>query len=169
MPPRIFSLCLLLVAASAAAEPPPLRTVPAVDIDRYSGLWREAARLPNRFENGCVFATARYAMRPDGLLGIRNQCRKGDGRTTAIEGRARIVEGFGAARLKVSFFGPLFVGDYWVIDLAPDYSWAIVGEPRRRYLWILTREPASPALRADLEARVNAHGYNAAQLYWNPG
>ena len=43
-------------------------------------------------------------------------------------------------KLKVTFFWP-FSGNYWIIDLDPGYRWAVVGEPGRNYLWILSREP----------------------------
>jgi apolipoprotein D and lipocalin family protein len=149
---------------------PPLATVAAVDLDRYGGLWHEAARLPNGFERDCVAATATYGRLPDGLISVRNVCRKADGATSSVDGRAKIVDPATNAKLKVSFFGPFFVGDYWVIDLATDYSWAIVGEPRGRFLWVLTRaEDITPVMKADLLARVAARGYRADALYWNPG
>jgi apolipoprotein D and lipocalin family protein len=152
------------------AQTPPLTTVAAVDLDRYGGLWHEQARFPNSFEKGCVAATATYSRREDGLVGVRNVCTKADGAEESVDGRARIVDPATNARLKVSFFGPFFVGDYWVIDLAPDYSWAIVGEPRGKYLWVLTRAPRIDATtRADLTARVAAKGYRTDALYWNPG
>ncbi|MFP3693887.1 lipocalin family protein, partial [Burkholderia sp. SIMBA_048] len=70
-----------------------------------------------------------------------NSCREGgpNGPVRSSEGRARIVAGSGDAKLKVSFFGPFFFGDYWVLDHADDYAWSIVGEPSGRFLWILTR------------------------------
>jgi len=152
------------------APAPPLAAVERVDLARYAGLWHEAARLPNGFERDCVAATATYTRREDGLVGVRNVCTKADGSTSDVDGRAKIVDSATNAKLKVSFFGPFFFGDYWVIDLAPDYSWAIVGEPRGRYLWVLTRaEEIDPALKADLIGRVRAKGYNADALYWNPG
>ena len=174
---------LLLLAAAAAAvaacasAPPvnrsgaaPLATVAHVDIARYGGLWHEAARLPNGFENGCVAATATYTRRPDGLVGVRNVCTKAGGKTSLIEGRARIVDAHTNAKLKVSFFGPFFIGDYWVIDLAPDYSWAIVGEPRGRFLWVLTRDArVSEVQKAALVERVRALGYKVDALTWNAG
>lgn len=168
----VILACALTAACagqtSYRAASPKLQTVAAVDLDRYGGLWHEQARLPNWFERGCVAATAAYARRPDGLIGVRNVCTKADGKVSVVDGRAKILDPDTNARLKVSFFGPFFVGDYWVIDLAPDYSWAIVGEPRGRYLWVLTRAPAiDAATRADLTARIARHGYRTDALIWN--
>ncbi len=150
-----------------AAEP--LSTVAQVDLSRYIGLWHEAARLPNQFERGCVAATATYTQRPDGMIRVRNACTKADGSVDDIIGRARVVDTTTNAKLKVSFFGP-FWGDYWVLDLAPDYSWALVGEETGRYLWVLTRaERIDAATKADLVERLKARGYDTDALYWNPG
>lgn len=161
--------CVNMPPVNRAPEPP-LAAVERVDLARYAGLWHEAARLPNSFERDCVAATATYTQREDGLVGVRNVCTKADGSTSDVDGRAKIVDAASNAKLKVSFFGPFFVGDYWVIDLAPDYSWAIVGEPRGRYLWVLTRaEKIDDAMKADLIARVRAKGYDPDALFWNPG
>ncbi|MEP3756158.1 MAG: lipocalin family protein, partial [Alteripontixanthobacter sp.] len=88
-----------------------------------------------------------------------NSCTK-DGKTSVANGKAKVVAGSQNAKLKVSFFGP-FYGDYWILDRAEDYSWAIIGEPSGRYLWMLTRQ-AQPdaATRALIEARVKELGYD---------
>lgn len=78
---------------------------------------------------------------------------------------ARIVEGSGNAKLKVSFFGPFYVGDYWVLDRAEDYSWSIVGEPSGRNLWLLSRT-AEPAvrMRETIMSRVRELGYDVSKI-----
>lgn len=155
-----------LAASRAAAAQPRNPSVPEparlVDIASYAGRWHEMARYENRFERGCDGVTADYGLRSDGLISVTNVCQPpGGGGTRVARGRAKIVPGSGGAKLKVSFFGPFFVGDYWVLDRAEDYSWAIVGEPSGRYLWILTREAApSPLLRDDLLRRAAAMGYD---------
>jgi apolipoprotein D and lipocalin family protein len=144
----------------------PLAVAANVDLDRYSGLWHEAARLENSFEKGCVAVTATYTPSPNGQIGVRNWCRMADGREKIASGRARIVDPATNAKLEVSFFGP-FWGDYWVLERSDDYSWALVGEPEGRYLWVLTRAPKiDPGLRADLTARLAAIGYRTEDLTW---
>jgi apolipoprotein D and lipocalin family protein len=124
-----------------------VRTVPSVDLTRYAGDWYEIARFPNRFQRQCVGdVRASYTRRPDGRIDVLNQCRTTDGRIEA-RGVARIVDEQTFAKLKVRFapawlsFVPAVWGDYWIIGLAPDYSWAVVGAPGRDYLWILARTP----------------------------
>lgn len=160
-------LALLILPLSACTSPPrdrlagdtPPQTVAAVDLDRYLGRWFEIARADHGFERGCDGVIAEYARRPDGMIGVLNRCWKdglaGPGDTA--EGRARIADPDSNARLEVSFFGPFF-GDYWIIDLAEDYSWAVISEAEGRYLWILAREPQPgadfvEARLTDLQAR----------------
>jgi apolipoprotein D and lipocalin family protein len=60
---------------------------------------------------------------------------------------------------------PFVWADYWVIDLDPGYTWAVVGEPDRDYLWILSREPAMDrVLFEQIKARAIAMGYDLGPL-----
>lgn len=150
------------VAMLAACTSPhrPLATVQAVDLDRYYGRWYEIARLPNRFQAMCVSDT-QATYRPDGdAVAVLNQCRTADGKIEQADGIAKVVAGSRGARLKVSFFRP-FYGDYWILDLDPDYRWVLVGEPGRKYAWILARAPElDAATREALLARATALGFD---------
>lgn len=150
----------LLQAGSGA----PLDTVPAVDLGRYTGTWYEIALLPNRFERQCVSDTqARYTVDGDAIQ-VLNRCRKADGRIDEARGRAKIVPGSGNAKLRVSFFWP-FYGDYWVLALDEAYSEVLVGEPGRKYAWILARQPDLPEARVQaLLERAAALGFPAQQF-----
>lgn len=171
---RLFPAVLSIIAAAGllgactamekgpvgnAAVPQPAKSV---DLNRYLGRWYEYGRYEAGFQKGCEAVTADYALRPDGSVRVVNACRKGgiDGKLETAEGKAKIVAGGNGAKLKVSFFGP-FYGDYWVLDRAEDYSWAIVGEPSGHYLWMLTREAKpTPAIAVLLQARVRELGYD---------
>nr|WP_315593077.1 lipocalin family protein [uncultured Cupriavidus sp.] len=147
-----------------AAVPEPAKPV---DLDRYLGKWYEYARYENGFERGCEGVTAEYAKRDDGLISVRNTCHEecADGKSRTSEGRARVVPGSDGAKLEVSFFGPFFFGNYWVLDHGDDYSWSIVGEPSGRYLWLLTRDAAPSRELADsLVAHVAELGYDTSLL-----
>ncbi|GAB0117243.1 lipocalin family protein [Acidisoma sp. 7E03] len=161
----VAGLGVIKAIPKTGRPPVPRRTV---DLDRYLGLWHEFARYENRFERGLEAVTAKYSPRPDGLIRIVNTGRQGGvaGRLRWAEARGRVVPGTGNAKLRVSFFGPFFWGNYWVLDHAEDYSWSIVGEGSRRFLWILTREPhPTPERQALLIARVQALGYAPDRLH----
>ena len=145
---------------------PPLETVAHVDLSRYLGTWYEIASFPQSFQRGCTATTAAYTVRPDGDIDVLNRCRLGsiDGKEKTALGRARVVDRSTNARLEVSFFRP-FWGDYWIIDLADDYSYSVVGHPGRDYLWILSRTPTmAEATFQAIVARLEAQGYETARL-----
>lgn len=150
-----------------------LPTVSHVDLTRYMGRWYEVARLPNRFEQNCVGdVTADYAVLPGGRLSVVNQCRVADGRLIAAHGVARLANPAGTtAKLKVRFapawlgFLPFVWGDYWVLALAEDYSWAVVGAPDRQYLWVLSRTPGMAESQIDtLLAKVIPLGFDVSKV-----
>ncbi len=153
---------LLVACASGGARKAGNEHVPepskAVDLDRYLGHWHEFAHYENRFERSCEAVTANYAKREDGLISVINGCHQGglSRPYRTVEGRAKIVPGSNGTKPKVSFFGPFYVGDYWILDHADDYAWSIVGEPTRRHLWILMRDKKPSELCRTLIERTRA-------------
>jgi apolipoprotein D and lipocalin family protein len=146
-----------------ASVPQPAK---AVELERYLGRWHELARYEAPFQKDCEAVTADYSLRPDGDVRVVNTCRKGSpqGPAESAEAVAKLVDGSQGAKLKVSFFGP-FYGDYWVLDRAPDYSWAIVGEPEGKFLWILSRRPDVSQRQYDrLVQRAAQLGYDTSLL-----
>jgi len=143
-------------------------TVAAVDVDRYLGTWYEAAVIPNWFQAKCTSDTRARYRRQDDRIEVFNSCRRADGSLDSATGVAEVVPGSGNAKLRVSFFRP-FYGDYWVLALDADYRWALVGEPGRRYGWVLSRTPRMAA--ADLEtalARAESLGYARTSFQLTP-
>lgn len=147
--PALAAAALTLPLAACMASPPdrlagdqPPPVAEGVELDRYLGLWFEIARADHGFEENCQGVTAYYEYREDGDIRVINRCWDGalDGELDVAEGRARVASPVTNAKLEVSFFGP-FYGDYWILDVADDYSWAVVSEAAGRYLWILSREP----------------------------
>ena len=175
---KLAAAGLLLLFASMLVrgekkEKAPLGVVPSVDLARYSGRWYEIARLPNRFEEKCASdVTAEYTPLGADRLKVVNQCRKKDGRVSRAEGEAKLADKRGAnSRLKVRFapgflsFLPVVWGDYQIIELAPDYGHALVGEPGRKYLWILSRTPRmDEETYKRLTERATAEGFDVSKL-----
>lgn len=163
----LSALCLAGTSCVMPGAYAPLNVVEQVDVERYMGRWYEIARYPNFFQEAdCVATTADYTLRDDGRVRVINRCRRGslDGPEESIEGVARVVDSNTNAKLKVRFFWP-FEGDYWIIGLDPDYEWAVVGEPRRRFLWILSRTPAvSEDVYADIVMRLPEQLYGLERL-----
>ena len=167
---RPLALAVALLAGCAhAPSGPPLQTVERVDLSRYAGKWFEIATIPMSFQKGCTGVTATYTIRPDGDVDVVNTCRKEtlDGPERQATAKAWSVDPSNA-KLVVRFFWP-FTGDYWVIDLDPDYRWAVVGHPSREYLWILSRSPQMDAATYDgILARLRAQAYDTTLLVKTP-
>ena len=172
--------CALVMAVTAGAASAqtdkaalaPLQPIASLDVARYMGTWYEIAKYPNSFQKKCARNTrADYQPKPDGMVQVLNRCVMADGQPTEALGAARQVGPADSPKLKVRFapawlsFLPMVWGDYWVIDLDPDYRWAVVGGPSRNYLWVLSRNPAMDAtVFAGIRERAAARGYPVDNL-----
>jgi apolipoprotein D and lipocalin family protein len=142
-----------------------LPTVEKVDLNRYAGLWYEIARLPNSFEKNLQCVTAQYTLKPNGKVVVLNKgfsTKKGAFKSS--KGRAWVPDENYPGRLKVSFFWP-FAGNYYIIVLDPDYKYALVGDPTREYLWVLSREKTlDEDIYEKLLKKARTHGFNTGSL-----
>jgi apolipoprotein D and lipocalin family protein len=154
-------------------ESKPLQVVPEIDLERYAGTWYEIARLPNKFQRECTGnVTATYTLLDDGTVSVVNRCLRKDGKYTEAVGKARrMSDDEPNSKLEVRFapawlsFLPFVWAKYWVIDLAGDYSYAVVGEPGREYLWILARSPSMEStIYAGILDRIAQQGYDTSLL-----
>jgi apolipoprotein D and lipocalin family protein len=163
-----------LALASCSSVPvrkdPPLQVVSHVDKKKYLGKWYEIARYPHSFEEGCYAVTANYTLQDDGSIEVINRCRQGglDGELDEAIGTANFVDTQTNAKLEVTFFWP-FYGDYWIIDLDENYQYAVVSEPDRQYLWILSRTPTmDESLYEQLTAKLKNNGFDLSFLTKTP-
>jgi apolipoprotein D and lipocalin family protein len=176
MDPLMIAAALLAVAVlshggkAGATDQKPLRTVDHVDLTRYMGKWYEIATITAPFQKDCASGTtAAYTARDDGTVEVLNQCYQADGTMKQARGRAWVTDPATNAKLKVSFIPWLrlsfLAGDYWIIDLGPDYEYAVVGHPSRNYGWVLSRTPVlSPDVLAGIMDRLAAQGYDVSRF-----
>lgn len=168
--PIVLTVALGSFGASAAQ---PLTAVPSVDMAKYAGTWYEQARMPMYFQRKCVAnTTATYALLADGQIRVENRCHDKSGNEVKAIGVARPVPG-SSSKLKVRFapgalsFLPFVWADYWVVDLDPAYRWAVVGEPGRKYLWVLSRDKNLPEEELKgIVARVRDKGFDIGRLLY---
>lgn len=143
-----------------------LKTVPSVDLKKYAGKWYEIAAYPQRFQKGCYCTTAEYSISEKGYVIVENRCNRFSitGKESYIKGKAFVEANSGNAKLKVQFFWP-FKAKYWIIDLATDYSYAVVSHPNKKYLWILSRTPKmNQAVYDEIIARLEVKGFDLTKL-----
>lgn len=168
---RWLGMALLFGLPMAHAQELANEPVKQLDLERYLGQWHEIAHLPMFFQRQCVDdITATYTGMPDGRIAVHNACRTQDGKTDAADGVARTT-GKAAGALEVRFapawlsWLPWVWADYWVLDVDPDYRWAVVGSPSRDYLWVLAREPHMQRTQFEaLRHRAAQRGYPVEKL-----
>jgi apolipoprotein D and lipocalin family protein len=159
-------LAAFVGGAALAAAPQPTKPV---DITRYAGRWFEMARLHNHIEEACISATADYIDTGNNVQAIET-CRHAPPSPDKVyRASVKVMDPGENAKLRLTFF-PFVYKDYWVLDHANDYSWAILGEPSGKYLWIFTRTPdPSPAERNTVLTRAKALGYDTSKLIFGQG
>jgi len=168
----VLASILILAGCRWGSKPaaPPLAVVPNVDLARYVGKWYEIAKYPNRFQRGCVGATAEYTLASDAKrVDVVNRCREIDsGKERSIRGKARVVDPATNAKLSVTFFWP-FSGDYWILAVGEEYEYAVVGTPDRKYLWFLARtETIGDDLYEHLVGLARERGFDPAVIEKSP-
>jgi apolipoprotein D and lipocalin family protein len=173
-----IALFACLAATTVPAQTPaaplsrPLATVASLDIPRYMGTWFEIAKYPNWFQRKCIADTrAEYRLQAGANVVVINRCRKETGEVDEAVGEARQIGAAASPKLQVRFAPswlsilPFVWGDYWVIDLDERYELVAVSEPKREYLWVLSRTPAVNAVAYDaLLARLKAQGFDLNRL-----
>ena len=171
------STSLIAQTATQNTPPPaPVQTVPSLDTARYMGTWYEVARFPNPFQNQCAGkVTAVYKTLASGKIEVANSCDLANGQRELAVGEAKLGSAGLNTQLRVSFLPklirwlPIGWGDYWVVDLASDYRYAAVGDPERKYLWLLSRTPTlTPADRQAMEAKLQAQSFDTRKLVNTP-
>lgn len=162
----IFIYIITLLFIGCSTKDIPLTTVKKVQLNKYTGTWYEIARFEHFFEKGCKNVTASYSIKSDGDIKVINRCTKiENGEIKEAEGTAYSVDESNS-KLKVSFFRP-FYGDYYIIDLAKDYSYALVGNPNRKYLWILSRtKTISQSVKQKLLNKASVSGFDTDRFIW---
>ena len=146
--------------------------IPSLNMPRYMGTWYEIAKYPNFFQRKCISNTvAEYSTQPDGTVRVFNRCTQEDGKVIDALGQARQTGEATSPKLEVRFapawlsFLPLVWGNYWVIDIDTDYQLVAVSEPKREYLWILSRTPEVSAKAYDeLLSRLAKSGFDLTKL-----
>lgn len=160
----VFNLWLAFVAFGA--ENSELVTVPDVDLKKYVGKWYEIASFPGPHQDECAATQATYTLREDGELTVLNECRDKnlEGEWRKAEGKAWLPDAASPGKLKVRFMWP-FSAHYWIIELGPNYEYSVISEPKRKFLWILSRTRQMPKITYDaITERLKARGFDLTNL-----
>ena len=168
MKTTLLTSLLLGLCLNTSSQQVDNSTISTFDLDRYLGRWYEIARYDHIFERNLVGTTAQYSLRDDGKITVVNggHLKTLDGPYKESIGKARVRKNATPGQLEVSFFGP-FYSDYNILELAPDYSYSVVGSSSPKYLWILSRTPQlAPELRNRIVTSLQKRGYDTDKLIW---
>lgn len=172
----IFALILSVSSFAQSKDKPALQSVASVDLKQYAGKWYEIGKYPNKFQKKCIAnTTATYALKENGRLEVSNNCVLKDGRTETAVGEAKIADKNTNSKLKVRFapgalsWLPVVWGDYWIIDLDSKYQYVAIGEPKRNYFWILSRQATmDDATYQNILRRAEAMGFEPGRVEKTP-
>lgn len=123
-----------------------LPTVSHFNLEKYLGTWYEITRLPMKHQpEDSTDISAVYSLKDDGKVRVQNRCldEKRELDEAIAEGTVVDAEN---GKLEVSFLPeglrwiPFTKGDYWVLKIDEQYQTALVGEPNKKYLWLLHRD-----------------------------
>ena len=135
-----------------------------VSLAQYSGVWYQLARKPNYFEDDCVCSEADYVPAGSQVL-VLNSCTNKQGGNSTANGTATSYNSYNT-RLDV-FFSSNVPGQYWILDIDPNYQWVVVGEPCKKFGWILSRTKTmdQQSLNARIQTLVS-RGYDIHDLVY---
>lgn len=175
MKKNLFLIILIILTGCSnrdnkKTENIPLKSVEKIDLNKYMGIWYEIGRYPNKFQSeSCDLVTAEYTLKNDGTVKVVNSCWQdsvGGKRLARAEGKAVVIKNE-ISKLKVTFFWP-FSGNYWIIEIDENYTYAVVSEPKREYLWILSRNPIMEKNKInEINKKLNSNGFDSSKIIWN--
>lgn len=168
-----LSLVVTIMFLQACSPFSTLKTVKEVNLKSYAGAWHQIAAIPAWFQKDCTSdTTAEYELTAENEIKVTNKCIKKNGSFEIAQGLGRINPKYGEnSKLEVTFVNLFgfwvwwFGGDYWIMDLASDYSYSIVGDPDLKYLWILSRNPIlSLETLKILKSKIENQNYDTCKI-----
>ena len=170
----LFASLILAGCATHGDDSLAPKTAGEVNLKRYQGKWYELARMPMYFQRNCAQSEAHYSLKPNGEIDVLNRCLTAEWKWEEARGTAVAQVPGKTDKLWVNFdnwftrlLPGVVKGDYWVLYVSDDYQTAIVGNPNRRYLWLLSRSPdVSVQTRELLLGEAQSRGYDTERLIW---
>lgn len=159
------SVALYACSDESARDMPELTTSAKVDLQRYMGAWYVIANIPYFAERGKVATRDVYRLDADGNVATSYVYRKSFDGPEKTAGSLGVVQGDSGNAYWIVHLLWVIHADYLILDVAPDYSWALVGQPSRKLGWVLARDPAmDDTLYATLLGKLRSFGYDSARF-----
>lgn len=135
------------------------------DLKKYAGTWYSLYSIPTVFDKGSRETTTKYTLNKAGFYDVVTAYKKtNDEELHSITSKIFPNDEMPLAKMKCQFIWPVKV-DYWVVELADDYFYVVVGHPDHKFLFIMCRNPVMPKkMLDDIIFRCSEKGYNVGKL-----
>ena len=162
----VLSLALAAYSFASTRKAQPLASSAQVDLPKYMGRWWVIANIPYFAENGKVATADVYALKPNGRIDNVFAYRKAfDQPEQKMQAEARVYPGTNNTHWQVRFWGGLIRAQLVILEVSPDYQWAIIGNPDRSLAWGFARNPVmDDAQLKTLSDKFRKYGYDPAKL-----
>jgi apolipoprotein D and lipocalin family protein len=164
---RLVLLAFVALALAACASTPAVERGGGsqLDLQRFMGTWHVIAHIPYFAERGHVASREEYTLREDGRIAVRYVYQEGFSEPVkTLESRAKVKGGSGNREWALRFYG-VIPAKLRVLEVAPDYSWALIDYPGRDMGWIFGRSAdMEDAQYQQLVLKMRERGVNAREL-----
>ena len=162
----LIGLGLTAYSYAKSGKPAPLTSSADVDLERYMGRWWVISHIPYFAENGKVATADIYALKPDGKIDNVFAYRKAFGQPEQrMQATARVYPGTRNTHWQVRFWGGLIRAQLLILEVSPDYRWALIGNPDRSLAWVFARDPVmDDATLAGLQEKLRTYGYDPVAM-----
>jgi apolipoprotein D and lipocalin family protein len=158
------AICTLVILFYSVLTAPANKPVDKLDVNRFAGKWYSLYSIPTMFDKGSRETTTTYTLNNDGYYNVFTACKKGDDNETKTYKSKLFPEDSADGSMRAQFVWPIKI-DYWVIELADDYTYVVVGHPDHKFLFIMSRKPVmDKKLHDEIVARCKAKGYDVDKL-----
>ena len=163
-----FALVLGATLSVSACDADP-KVASSLDLECFQGRWYEIARIPRDYDAACHDTVADYRLTRPGALELTHRCHLGSTTGPLSQFRAPATVDDPAVQAKLSLQIGLYRGDYWVLEVGPDYDYAVIGHPSLTMLWVLSRKPTlDPGTYRELVEHAQREGFATASLRMTP-
>lgn len=168
---KFLSLISALLCVSCSSTPKYEKTVERIELDKFMGQWYVMAGRFTLFEKDVHNGIESYLWNAkENRIDISFTYNKKsfDGPQKSYPQKGWVHNSTTNAHWKVSPFWPLKF-DYLIVDIAPDYSWTVIGVPDQTYVWIMARDYTISRSKVDeIIKSMASKGYNMKDIVFVP-
>lgn len=136
-----------------------------INLNKFSGKWFVIGVIPTAFDKNWEYVTETYTIKDENKIDIfTTYIKKGKTKTNSVRSKGFPKKEEKNVKWKVQFVWP-FKADYLIEEIASDYSYTVVGHPKKKFLYIMNRSgKMAEELYNELVERYSQKGYETGKL-----